>query len=253
MQFYGGRAAEVAQIWTSVFGQDSTRLVRVISSQTGWLGLEEQVLTAPLWKADRADRQVPATYFDAYAVTGYFGGILGLEERAGQVRDWIDDSREQALVRAAERGLTGTAAAAFAQQHQYDAASARAGAELRDGLISGNPADTLADLLGRVLPYHAEAAQKHGLDLIMYEGGSHVVGIGPMVEDAELTGFFTHFNYTDEMGGLYRGLLAGWQALGGNLFTAYADVGAPGKWGSWGALRTLSDQNPRWDALERAK
>lgn len=253
MQFYGGRAAEVSQIWTEVFGEDSERLVRVVSSQTGWLGLEEQVLTAPLWKAERANRQAPAAYFDAYAVTGYFGGILGLEERAGQVRAWIDGSRERALAEAAERGLAGSAAAAFATRHRYDAASARAGAELRDGLISGNPADTLADLLGRVLPYHAGVAQKHGLDLIMYEGGSHVVGIGPTVEDEVLTGFFTHFNYTGEMGSLYRDLLAGWQALGGSLFTAYADVGAPGKWGSWGTLRTLSDQNPRWDALERVK
>ncbi|KIC14091.1 hypothetical protein [Leisingera sp. ANG-Vp] len=253
MQFYGGRAAEVAQIWTEVFGEDSRRLVRVISSQTGWLGLEEQVLTAPLWKAEQADRLAPAAYFDAYAVTGYFGGILGLKERAGQVRAWIAGSREQARAVAAERGMTGAAAAEFEARHQYDAASAQAGAELRDGLISGEPADTLADLLGRVLPYHADVAQKHGLELIMYEGGSHVVGIGPMVEDDALTGFFTHFNYTPEMGALYRELLAGWSALGGSLFTAYADVGVPGKWGSWGALRRLSDENPRWDALEMVK
>ena len=253
MQFYGGRAAEVAQIWTEVFGADSERLVRVISSQTGWLGLEEQVLTAPLWKAERADRMAPAAYFDAYAVTGYFGGILGLKDRAGQVRAWIAASRDQARAVAAERGLTGAAAAEFIERHQYDAASAQAGAELRDGLISGDSADTLADLLGRVLPYHAGVAQKHGLELIMYEGGSHVVGIGPMVEDSTLTGFFTHFNYTPEMGALYRELLAGWRALGGSLFTAYADVGVPGKWGSWGALRTLSDANPRWDALEAVK
>lgn len=253
MQFYGGRAAEAAQIWTDVFGEDSGRLVRVISSQTGWLGLEEQVLTAPLWKAERADRLAPAAYFDAYAVTGYFGGILGLKERAGQVRAWIAGSREQARAVAADRGLSGAAAAEFATLHQYDTASAQAGAELRDGLISGDSADTLADLLGRVLPYHAGVAQKHGLELIMYEGGSHVVGIGPMVEDEALTGFFTHFNYTPEMGALYRELLAGWRALGGSLFTAYADVGMPGKWGSWGALRNLSDENPRWDALEMVK
>ena len=253
MQFYGGRAAEVAQIWTEVFGADSERLVRVISSQTGWLGLEEQVLTAPLWKAERADRMAPAAYFDAYAVTGYFGGILGLKDRAGQVRAWIAASRDQARAVAAERGLTGAAAAEFIERHQYDAASVQAGAELRDGLISGDSADTLADLLGRVLPYHAGVAQKHGLELIVYEGGSHVVGIGPMVEDSTLTGFFTHFNYTPEMGALYRELLAGWRALGGSLFTAYADVGVPGKWGSWGALRTLSDANPRWDALEALK
>ncbi|MCF6432115.1 hypothetical protein [Leisingera sp. MMG026] len=253
MQFYGGRAAEIAQIWTQIFGADSKRLVRVISSQTGWLGLEEQVLTAPLWKAEQAGRQAPAAYFDAYAVTGYFGGILGIPERAGHVRAWIADSREQARAVAAERGLSGPAASTFAKEHQYDAASAQAGAELRDGLISGDGTDTLTDLLGRVLPYHAQVAQKHGLELIMYEGGSHVVGIGPLVEDETLTGFFTHFNYTPEMGRLYQELLTGWSTLGGGLFTAYADVGVPGKWGSWGALRVLSDENPRWNALEAVK
>ncbi|WP_323782887.1 hypothetical protein [Leisingera sp.] len=253
MQFYGGRAAEVAQIWTRVFGEGSERLVRVISSQTGWLGLEEQVLSAPLWQAEQPGRKPPAAYFDAYAVTGYFGGILGVTERAGHVRAWIAGSREQARTVAAQRGLTGTAAEQFAARHQYDAASAQAGAELRDGLISGDGADTLTDLLGRVLPYHAGIARQHGLELIMYEGGSHVVGIGPMVEDETLTGFFTHFNYTPEMGRLYQELLAGWSALGGSLFTAYADVGVPGKWGSWGALRVLSDENPRWDALEAVR
>ena len=87
----------------------------------------------------------------------------------------------------------------------------------------------------------------------MYEGGSHVVGIGPMVDDPELTGFFTHFNYTGAMAGLYEQLLTGWAGLGGVLFGAYADVAVPGKWGSWGARRTLSDDNPRWQVLEAVK
>ena len=254
MQFYGGRAAEVAQIWTEVFGAASPdRLVRVLSSQTGWLGLEEQILTAPLWVAEAADREPPANYFDAYAVTGYFGGILGLQDRAPILRAWIADSQQHARDAAADKGLRGAEAEAFFAKHQYDVASVQAAAELSDGLVTGDSTDTLADLLGRVLPYHRAVAEQHGLDLIMYEGGSHVVGIGPMVEDALLTGFFTHFNYTPEMGTLYARLLSGWQDLGGSLFGAYADVAVPGKWGSWGALRSLSDSNPRWAALEAVK
>ncbi|MFW8595354.1 hypothetical protein [Cribrihabitans neustonicus] len=253
MQFYGGRAAEVAQIWASVFEAGSGRLVRVISSQTGWPGLEEQVLEAPLWVAEEAGRKPPAEFFDAYAVTGYFGGILGTEENAPLTRAWIAESRAQAEAVAAGQGLRGTALEQFVNAHQYDAAVAMAASELRDGLATGAEGGTLQDLLRRLLPYHAEVAKQHGLDLIMYEGGSHIVGIGPMVEDEVLTGFFTHLNYTQEMGALYRALLAGWAELGGQLFTAYADVGAPGKWGSWGGLRTLSDQNPRWDALEAVK
>ncbi|WP_122072814.1 hypothetical protein [Pseudophaeobacter sp. EL27] len=254
MQFYGGRAAEVAQIWTHVFGAaSSARLVRVMSTQTGWLGLEEQILTAPLWVAEAADRQPPASYFDAYAVTGYFGGILGLQERAPILRAWIADSQQHARDAAAARGLRGAEAEQFFTDHQYDIASVQAAAELTDGLVTGDNTDTLSDLLGRVLPYHRAVADQHGLNLVMYEGGSHVVGIGPIAEDALLTGFFTHFNYTPEMGTLYAELLSGWQELGGSLFGAYADVAVPGKWGSWGALRHLSDDNPRWSALEAVK
>lgn len=254
MQFYGGRAAEVSQIWTAVFGAASaSRLVRVVSSQTGWLGLEEQILQAPLWVAEAPDREAPARYFDAYAVTGYFGGILGLKDRAPILRAWIADSQQHARDAAAARGLRGAAAEQFIAEHQYDVATVQAATELTDGLVTGDPTDTLVDLLQRVLPYHRAVADQQGLDLIMYEGGSHVVGIGPIADDAVLTGFFTHFNYTPEMGALYTRLLNGWSDLGGSLFAAYADVAVPGKWGSWGALRSLSDQNPRWSALQAVK
>ncbi|KAG1648012.1 hypothetical protein GQR58_030153 [Nymphon striatum] len=183
--------------------------------------------------------------------TGYFGGVLGRDDYVDVVRAWIADSRAHADTAAIERGLTGAARREFMERHQFDIAIAQATAELRDGLISGTEADTLADVLNRILPYQADIARAHGLDLIMYEGGSHVVGVGANVEDPVLTAFFTHFNYTPEMGALYTELLAGWQDLGGQLFAAYADVYAPGKWGSWGG--TLSDNNPRWTALEAAK
>lgn len=254
MQFYGGRAAETARIWTQIYGPKAdSRLTRIISTQTGWLGLEEQVLTAPLWVGEAADRSVPASYFDAYAITGYFGGILGIKERAPIVRAWIADSRLRAKESAAAKGLQGGDATNFILAHQFDVATVQAATELEDGLVTGDATDTLADLLGRVLPYHKNIADQNGLDLIMYEGGSHVVGIGPMAQDEMLTAFFTHFNYTPEMGDLYARLLTGWRALGGTLFAAYADVAVPGKWGSWGALRSLSDQNPRWQVLEAVK
>ena len=248
MQYAGLRAAEVARIWSEVFeGQPAHRLVNVIGTQTGWLGLEADVLFAPLAVAEGLP--APATAFDAYAVTGYFGGILGVEEYAPLVREWIAESRARAEAEAQAAGLRGAEAEAYIAAHRYDLATERAGREVLDGAISGNSADTLSDLLGRVWPYHAKVARAAGLDLVMYEGGTHAVGIGPMVDDAELTAFLHHFNYSEEMGRLYTVLLNGWQAVGGQLFTAYSDVYAPTKWGSWGALRHLDDSNPRWDAL----
>lgn len=252
VQFYGMRAAQVARAWTGVFGAAAdARLVNVISSQTGWLGLEDMVLNAPAAPDTDPRHRRPADAFDAYAVTGYFGGILGTEGRAPMVRQWISESRQAAEQAGTAQGLTGGAFDEYLARHQYDAATALAGRELRDGAISGEVSDTLAGLLRTTLPYHADVAREYGLDLIMYEGGSHVVGIGALVDDADLTAFFIHFNYTPEMGTLYRELIDGWHELGGQLFNVYADVYRPGKWGSWGALRYLADQNPRWDAIVR--
>ncbi|MEM6941122.1 MAG: hypothetical protein AAF943_04355 [Pseudomonadota bacterium] len=247
MQYYGLRAAEVARIWSEVFAETPERLVNVLSSQTAWLGLEQEVLTAPLVVAEGL--APPAAAFDAYAISGYFGGVLGLEDYAALVASWLRESRAVAEHLAREKNLTASKAQAFVRRHRYDHASAVAGRALAGGADSELRQDTVADLVERVWPYHARVAAAAGLDLIMYEGGSHVVGIGPRVDDPQLTSFLQHFNYTPEMGALYRQLLAGWQAVGGQLFNAYSDVYAPTKWGSWGALRHLDDQNPRWEAL----
>ena len=248
MQYYGLRAAEIARIWLDVFAdQSDARLVNVISSQTGWLGLETEALDAPLAQAEGIP--APASAFDAYAITGYFGGILGTDDRNAMVKAWLTESLTMAKAEAKADGLIGDDATAYIDTHRYDHAVALAGRELYDGGISGDASDTLADLLGRVWPYHAAVARAKGLDLIMYEGGSHVVGLGAQVDDTELTAFFHEFNYSAEMGALYTTLLAGWHAVGGQLFNAYSDVYPPTKWGSWGALRHLDDDNPRWDAL----
>lgn len=246
-QFYAMRAAEIARMFSAEFDGTEGQLVNVISSQTGWLGLEDNILNAPLVVAEGLPK--PSEAFDAYAVTGYFGGILGLEERKEQVEGWLDESLLRATQAAQAQGLSGTARQTAIEAAQYDHATALAAQELTDGSVSGQNVDTVSDLANRVWPYHARVAEAAGLEMIMYEGGTHIVGIGPQVDDARLSAFFHHFNYTAEMGALYTALLDGWAQNGGRLFNAYSDIYVPTKWGSWGALRSLNDSNPRWDAL----
>jgi hypothetical protein len=248
VQYYALRAAEVARIWTEVFGpQAEARLVNVISTQTGWIGLEEDILNAPLVMAEGLP--VPAEAFDAYAVSGYFAGTLGMDTSRSLIADWLTESLVQARAGAEAAGLEGEAAKAHVAARRFDFAVDMAAREALDGTITGSQQDTLADLTTRVWPHHAAVAREHGLDLVMYEGGTHATGIGPMADDAALTEFLHHFNYSDAMGKLYTTLLEGWEAVGGQLFNAYADVYAPTKWGAWGGLRHLDDNNPRWDAL----
>ena len=231
VQFYARRAAEVADIWAETFKDNPERLRRVIAMQTGWLGLEEAILDAPLVVAE--GRKPPVDSFDDYAVTGYFSALLGSDAKALMVKGWLVQSRDAD------------------PEHPFQLANEIAADELRDGSVTGDATDTLTTLMAETLPYHAAIAADRGLKLVMYEGGSHVVGYGVQMEDPELTAFFTQLNYAPEMGALYGELLAGWQLLSDQPFNAFVDVYRPGKWGSWGALRHLGDDNPRWQALAK--
>lgn len=244
LQFYGLRAAEVMQIFASEMG-GADRMVRVVSTQTGVEGVEDQILLAPLAVAEGL--AAPVESFDLWAVTGYFSGLLGAEHRLPMVRSWMAES-----LAAAEVAAEGEAdPAAYIAAHRFDLAIERAVAELRDGSVSGAGEDTLAQLLDQTLPRQAGVAAQHGLKLGMYEGGTHVVGYGPAVDDPALEAFFIALNYSDGMGALYAELLAGWAKVSDQPFNAFVDIYRPNKWGSWGALRHLGDRNPRWAALAK--
>lgn len=247
VQHAADRATELADLGAMVFADTPERLVRVLATQTGWKGLEADILQAPLAVAE--GRPEPAFSFEAWAVTGYFAALLGGDDKATLVRGWLQDSRDIAEADGRARGLAGHALDLYIARHRFDHATALAAGELRDGRHSGNPEDTLETLLSDILPYHAEVAKRYGLRLMMYEGGTHVVPMQAQQGDEDLTAFFTHLNYSEEMGALYRDLLAGWRALSDTPFNAFVDVKTPGPYGSWGALRHLHDDNPRWRAL----
>ena len=248
VQYYGLRAAEVADIWTDVFGAEARdRLTRVITTQTGWLGLEAQILDAPLVVAE--GRRPPKDSFDAYAVTGYFAGGLGGDAKAPMLKDLLAESLLRATEQADAQFLTGAARDIYIAKHRFDLATENAAMELENGFVSGQTDDTLVALLGHVWPYHAAVAKSEGMTLMMYEGGTHVVANGTLINDAEVTAFFHHLNYSPQMGALYEKLIEGWAALTSAPFNAFVDVYSPNKWGSWGGLRHLGDENPRWDAL----
>ena len=241
LQYSGMRAAEMAQIWAGVFAETPDRLSRVIATHTGWPGLEEGLLQAPLYLAENPANIAPAKAFDAYAVTGYFGLELGEEENAPEVLGWIEHSRKTATDAGEALGYSRVKLRVYVEEHQYTDAIAPAIERIKSG--------SLNEYLTDVLPYQAEVAQANGYEMIMYEGGTHVVGLGGLSGNDDLTGFFNMLNYTPEMAGLYNDLLSGWRAAGGTLFNAFVDVSEPSQYGSWGSLRHLDDKNPRHDAL----
>ncbi len=252
VQFYALRAAQVMGIAADVFADQPARLVRVLGVFTAWLGLEQDILNAPLWQDENPANRPPYESFDVYAVTGYFNADLHAEARLPMVRGWLDESLARAEAEAGEQGLTGEARVSHVARHRFDHAIAMAGQELLDGSVSGDTVGSVRALIDETLAHHAAVAREHGLGLVMYEGGTHVVVSPAQHDEPLLSEFFTALNYSPEMGALYRELIAGWGNLTEAPFNAFEDVSKPTIWGSWGALRHLDDDNPRWQALLEA-
>ncbi len=240
LQFAALKTAKAMDIWRDVYGADAkARLVRVVATHTDWPGLEESILQAPLVVAE--GKPAPVDSFDAYAVSGYFGFDLGTDDLAPTVLNWIRQGRINAEQQGRKDGLTGAKLATFIKRQEYNFASRKAAENIRKG--------SLKHLLTEAWPYQAGVARDNGLQLVMYEGGTHVAGVGEWASNETLGAFFEHFNYTKQVAGLYQELLAEWKNIGGTLFNAFVDVAPASKWGGWGALRHLDDANPRWNAL----
>lgn len=252
VQYAAVRAAEVMRVIDTVYEDAPERRVRVLGLFTGWLGLEADMLEAPDYVAEDPSHHPPHEVFDAVAVTGYFSAELHSEGKQALLQEWLASSLAAAAALADEQSLTGVARSDYLAAHRFDVAIDLAARELLDGGVTGNPENSVRDLIDRTLTHHAAVARSYDLALVMYEGGTHVVVRPENHQDQVLVDFFTALNYSPQMGDLYRALIAGWATLTPAPFTAYMDIGKPSVWGSWGALRHLDDQNPRWDALMEA-
>lgn len=218
MQWYGMRAAQMADIWTQVFADTPDRLVPVISTQTAYQGLEDAALGCPLWVAE-GNAPCYQHGFKAYAITGYFTGGIHKPEYQQTVEAWLQDP-------------DGGFEKAFRQIETGDLIP-----EVRKNALPGVKA---------TFDYHQQVAQTHGLKLIVYEGGQHLLS----PKNETLTEFFIAMNRHPRMYDMYQQLLSDWVASGGGLFMNFSDIYKPQKWGSWGVLETVSQEHsPKYDAL----
>lgn len=97
-----------------------------------------------------------------------------------------------------------------------------------------------------------KVANRFAVSLIAYEGGQHLVGVGPSQNDDKINALFDAANRASDMGPLYAAYLQAWRAGGGDLFVHYYSTGPSSKFGRWGARESLKQsraQAPKYDAL----
>lgn len=74
------------------------------------------------------------------------------------------------------------------------------------------------------------------IELVAYESGQHLVGVGSWAHDADLTALFIEANRHPRMYDAYVEDITGWREAGGGLMCAFASCITPTQWGSWGIL-----------------
>ncbi len=98
-----------------------------------------------------------------------------------------------------------------------------------------------------------EFADLHGIPLVAYEGGPHLVANASQGrDDAKLTDKLVQANRNQRMYDIYQKMLRTWYGAGGDLFVVYHLTGVPTKYGSWGVLEypTQSPQDaPKFRAI----
>jgi hypothetical protein len=220
-QPYGVRTAQMCDIWKSVFGEESHRVKCVMGTQTANPWVAGQVLNCDRW----SEAPCYEHGIDALAITGYFSGELGKPEHEQKIMAWLNDPTIDEF--------------------------AIAMTQLKDGSVLATEGDNTNDLLDRFNQY-SEMAREKGLELVVYEGGSHVVGRGKVVNNQKITDFFIELHRRPEFYDRYMEMLNAWKNTEGNrtVFMHFSDIGRPSKWGSWGALEYVDQESsPRYDAL----
>lgn len=105
---------------------------------------------------------------------------------------------------------------------------------------------------GAQIRAHATHAARAHVQLIAYEGGQHLIAAGSggaPAEDARAVAFAAA-NRDLRMRSLYQKALSTWKSAGGGLYLHYYDIGAPTKFGTWGARERVDQVHaPKVDAL----
>jgi len=224
MNGYGKRSAEICNLWKRVWGSEHGRVVCVMGGMSANPWVTEQALKCPLWAAENGGRSC-AEQMNALAIAPYFGVHLGALR-------WVD------IVAAWTRQADGGLALLFQ--------------ELAEGDVLNDPNALALPAVYRQIAAHRGLADRYKLDLLAYEGGQHLVGVGAAQNDGRLEKLFVAANRSAAMDALYSDYLNGWRESGGQLFMHFNSVSRYGRYGSWGA-KEYQTQNtaPKHAALLR--
>jgi len=219
VQYMALRTHNLCRIFHQVFAGQERRLRCLISPQTGWRGLAEDVLDCPAWVAAHPEEEACTKYVDAINITGYFSGCLPTHPEV--ISSWLAAGREAAL----SKGF---------QQLEHG------------GLIpdcEGEASDNLDSTIDSYR-YFMQLAARRGLSLEVYEGGTHFEYGG---DNVEVRQFLVDLTRDPRMHDAYLRNFDSFRRAGGRTFNVWGWVAPNDPWAN--AQSILDRDHPKYRAI----
>jgi hypothetical protein len=219
VQYMAVRTHNMCRLFHQVFAGQTERLRCLISPQTGWRGLAEEVLDCPRWVEQHPEDESCAKYVDAINITGYFAGCLPAHPEV--IRGWLARGKAAAL----EKGF---------QQLEHG------------GLIpecQGEDLDNL-DFTIDGYRYFMQLAARRGLGLEVYESGTHFEYAG---DDDGVRQFLIDLTQDERMHAAYLRNFDGFRRAGGSTFNVWGWVGQNDAWAN--ASSIVDRSHPKYRAI----
>ena len=242
MQWQGMRTAKMCNIFKqSVFSKDASKIQCVLGVHPGGGRFYKEAANCPLY-AKTAGKTCIDHGIDHIAVTTYFQGGLSGPYRAQAkkengkhhqklILEWAS-SGTKGIDKAFEQLLLGKHFGHIERWKDYKGVYADSKRKFTDWTLR---------------------AKDLGVGLIAYEGGPHITGGGHALQDEKaVQDFHLAINRDPRIGQAYSDVLRAWKESGGGLHMHFVDISKPSKWGSWGALESLSQPtSAKWEVIQQ--
>jgi hypothetical protein len=218
VEYMAMRTHEMCRLLSEEMAGERERLRCLISPQTGWRELSEDVLNCPGFSESRPDVSSCVEHVDAINVTGYFAGCL--HNHPEVILGWLAAGEESAL----DRGF---------QQLEHGGLIPACGGEERDDL----------DFTIETYDYFMQLAARRGLGLEVYESGTHF----EHEKDPAVKAFLVKMTRDERMAGLYQRNISAFRQVGGSVFNVWGWVAPNDAWANADAPTRLD--HPKYRAI----
>jgi hypothetical protein len=234
----GYLAAHFMRVIRDVYGPDGRSKWRgVLATQTVNVGVTNRMIAGVNQYIEERDHSLKiGDLFDDIAVTGYYGGNLG-EDQKTIVTGWMDVSEQ--------RWTDGL------EQTKYSYFNRVVNEDMFDGRYTHIPLSL--DKIAKFWRAQKVISDTNRLGFIQYEGGN---GNGPGLlgslvpgERARFMEFYRASCHTAEDARNYTAMFDAFVGMGGKYPAKFVEAGPVSRFGNFGALRYPGDSNPVWDAV----